>query len=116
MQDLMNDLVVTVLLPALLMLIGFVIQQAGAAFTKYTGIKIDKTLSDKLHEAIERYVRSRMPAFDDYMTIDATEIDIDDILSGGATYARMMNPDAVKRFKLDDVKLRELVKGHMQGV
>lgn len=37
------------------------------------------------------------------------------VLRPGA-YARMMNPDAVKRFKLDDVKLRELVKGHMQVV
>lgn len=105
MQDFIDGLVTTVLIPALLALIGYAVHQAQAAFTKKTGIQIDAVVSAQMHAAIERYMNAAFAkAGYDPDSIWQDDDIIEEVMAGAQGYVEKMNPDAVSRFGLDKVK------------
>lgn len=105
MQDFMDGLVSVVLIPALLALIGYAVQQASVAFTRWTGIKIDAMLAAQMHAAIERFMLAAFAkaGYDPALSQRDPRI-LDEVMTGAQSYVEKMNPDAVKRFGVEKVK------------
>ena len=105
MQDFMDGLVSVVLIPALLALIAYVVQRAGDAFTKKTGVEIDAVVSLQMHAAIERFMLAAFAkaGYDPALSQRDPKI-LNEVMAGAQGYVEKMNPDALKRFGVDKVK------------
>lgn len=117
MQVIMQEIMATVILPAILALIAYAINRGLGMLKAKTGVEIDLAMSTALHAAIERYVRAKAaPYMKDAVSDLGTNLIRDEIADGAARYIEKMNPDAVSRFDLDAAKIDALIKPHIDAV
>lgn len=111
MQAFIDGLVTTVLIPALLALIGYAVHQAQAAFTRKTGIEIDAVVSAQMHAAIDRYLSAAFAkAGYDPALSKRDPIFVTNVIRGAEKYVEEMNPDAYNRFGYE--KVRQAIAKH----
>ncbi|MFJ1291157.1 hypothetical protein E2974_16125 [Paracoccus yeei] len=117
MSAFMQEFMSTVFMPALLAMVAFAIRSVVQILKAKAGVEIDAEMSRSLHDAIERYVRSKAaPYLKDAAPDLGTNLIRDEIADGAARYIEKMNPAAVSRFGLDAGKIDALIKPHIDAV
>ena len=117
MHEIMQDIMTTVVLPAILALVAYAVNRGLGMLKAKTGVEIDLAMSTALHAAIERYVRSKAaPYLKDAVPDLGANLIRDEIAEGAARYIEKMNPDAMARFDLDAAKIDALIRPHIDAV
>lgn len=117
MHEIMQEVMATVILPAILALVAYAINRGLGMLKAKTGVEIDLAMSTALHAAIERYVRSKAaPYLRDAPSDLGVNLVRDEIAEGAARYIKKMNPGAMARFDLDAAKIDALIRPHIDAV
>lgn len=111
MESFVDGLINSVIIPAVLMIIGYSVQRATAIFSAKTGIEVDAIMAAQMHAAIERYVSAAFAKAGYNPALNKPDRAlVGSVILGAQDYIETMNPDAVKRFGID--RVTEAIKKH----